>query len=1053
MNSEKKCWKKCRKSNFIFLIVLFFIMIISIYNVDAKVTITDIQFNPVINEGEYVSIFFNASSNISEFSDLVYEIYLDGVQVGDTNDYNEKTDYSQSGSREYVIVVSDNESSDIDNVTIEVLDVPLLITINSPKNEEYNTDNITISLYVNQDADTTCDYIVSENDEVLQNDVLKPINSYNGSSIMRLFYGYVILPDGDYVMDIFCQNEFNQSYAETSFNIFSDYVAVLSKTYSITQNNGLILDIETDYDVECRYSLSDDNFSSMIKFSMTNNVMHNTIISGLSEGGHRVYFGCMASNGLITYDYLSVMISARPSASITIAKPNPLKQGIYELIMKTSKDVENSPSLYYVLDNDNTKRTVSLTGSGSIWKGYLIIDADIGNNVGAFKFSGVDFNGVSGDIITDGEIFLIDTEEPLQVMDLNVEMDENDVILSWFYDSDDFETFKIYRSNDGILSKKDFLDDTTDTQFIDKDVTPGELYTYSILAIDEAGNEGPFSDEMQIEIPFDENIYNNVDEGVPVVVKKLDPALYNFVDKQISETEIMLLDIESMQNKLDAITDTNALKIISLLDLDAKIKTAKSTTENILSQLADLKDQNLERADLEVRLNKLKLDAIKAQNDVVEELIVEEKGSFEQITQESDVESAITYIIEGLNISKSQLKEYIGGNKAIQDQIIVKTESISFKIRHLNQENYDKRTIIYKTLISSLRIDNVSIIETIPKEVENTASEIIYLNTAQPEIILEDPVIKWEYDSLESIEFYYMVDDIVPLTSLKNIRTVVLRKPSFTVGDNKITGMLSFETIALTKLSPIHWIIVIGIGMIFVLGAYYFVVLDKQDNDRVKKHKIIHNNGVQKRQISYARQSNLSQYKYPAIQPHSIQSNSMQSNNIQSNNIQSRDSQSRKAPSNTISSRSSNTYGANNYGQKPNSLDDKLPEVIIRKIDYCNSVINVMDYERARTLYNDTVKTLPESSEPDEITIKKLSHVKAKLDAYRHIHNARRHLYYKRLAHFTVTIKSLNECYGTIAHNIGFMQHIDSGSEVKFLNFVAENVKQLEKNREMLLKK
>jgi len=146
----------------------------------------------------------------------------------------------------------------------------------------------------------------------------------------------------------------------------------------------------------------------------------------------------------------------------------------------------------------------------------------------------------------------------------------------------------------------------------------------------------------------------------------------------------------------------------------------------------------------------------------------------------------------------------------------------------------------------------------------------------------------------------------------------------------------------------------------------------------------------------------------------------------------------------------SNASNPSNQSTTQKYLEDKLPESIIRKIDYCNSVINMMDYERARSVYNDTMSSFADLD--DEDVLKKISHVKTKLEAYMHIHNARRHLYFKRLEHFTVTIKSLNNCYGTIAHNIGFMQHIDTGSEVKFLNFVAENVKQLEKNRDLMLK-
>jgi NADPH-dependent 7-cyano-7-deazaguanine reductase QueF len=1018
------------------MLLALFVSIILFSNVaNAKVIINNIEFTPTINESEYINISFAAISNTSN---VTYEIYYEGVLVSGTNHYEEKTDYSYSGPYEYVLVAYDNESSALDNVTIEVLDIPLIIDIANPINTEYFTDNISIFASTNQNVETTCNYEVSNKSGNLQqaND---PSSSTNG----QLFSGYVMLGDGEYSLSVSCDNEFDAATSEVSFRVFTAPVQILSKAYTIDQGNGLHLNVETDYESECRYSLNDDDFSSMNIFSMTDNTIHSTIVDGLSEGGHKVYISCKSQNTAPSYDSILVSISTRPTATISIDTLGTLKQGIYTVTVKTSKDVQNNPSLTYSFNDDASPRTVSLAGSGTTWGGYLIIAEDAGNKIGSFKFSATDLNGIVGNIITDGEIFLVDTLPPSEISDFQAVLDGYNIKLSWFYEGDDFENFKIYRSDGELISKNDLLKTTGEQEFEDKNVAPGKMYTYRINAVDKAGNEGPPSEDIQIEIP-DIETQNFIDEQ-PILEKNLDKSLYSLVDDKISETEIMLLDIDSMQKKLDAVTDTTELKVISLLELDSKIKNAKSTTENVLSQLKDLKNQDLTRAELEVQLNKLKLDAIKAQSNVVEELTISEKGSFEQMTQESDVESAITYIIDGTNVSKSQLKEYIDSNKRLQDQVIVKTESVSYKIRNLNQENYDKQTLIHKTIISSSKIDNVQVIEIIPKEVENTASEISYLKISSPEIIKDDPVVKWDYDSFESTELYYIIGDNIPLTSLKNIRTILLTKPDFKISEGAITGMTSFEKVSISNLSPIHWIIVIGLGIILMLGGYYFVVLEKQDENRVKKHKIISNDRIGNTRnalrdnllLRQARQQKTSIQKIPIqnakkqYESKLFQRGVVLQNSVIQNNAKYPDYVSNK--------------------NDLNNIDDKLPESIIRKIDYCNSVINMMDYERARSVYNDTVNLIPDFD--DEDALKKLSHVKTKLEAYMHIHNARRHLYFKRLDHFSVTIKSLNECYGTIAHNIGFMQHADTGSEVKFLNFVAENVKQLEKNRDMMLRK
>lgn len=1023
----------------------------------AKVNIQDINFNPIIYESDYINISFNAVSNTSNASDINYEIYYEGNIISSTNNYIEQTDYSYSGLYEYVIVAYDDESSDMENLTINVIDVPLDIHISSPISTEYFNNTIPIIAYTNQDVVTVCDYEVSGKNGVLSSN-LSDLSSYE-----YMFTGYVELDDGGYTLAVSCNNDFDSSTSEASFNVFSEPVSITSKGYTVDQGNALRINIETDYESDCRYSMIEEDFNDMDPFSMTSNTVHSTIISGLSEGGHRVYLSCKSYNDVPSYDSMLVTISNRPTATITLDRSGVLRHGTYSVTVKTSKDVQSNPSLSYYFNDDSTSRTVSLAGSGNTWKGYMIIDEDLGNKVGAFRFSATDLNGMMGNIITEGEIFLIDTIPPSEIENVQATVEEGEVHISWFYDGDDFESFRIYRSEGEYVHKSDFLK-TSEYQEFDDDVDPGHLYTYVISAIDKAGNEGPLSEEIQVDVPIDESYYDEYPDlsTQTLMAKQLSKSLHPLVDEKISEIEIMLLDVDSMQKKMDSITDITSLKIISLLELDPKIKNAKSSLDSILSQLKELKNQDLTQSDLEVRLNRLRLDAIKAQSNVLEELIVEEKGGFEQITQESDVESAVGYMLEGANISKQQLEEYLRNNKALQDQIIVKTESISFKTRNLNQENYDKRTLVHKSIISSGMLGAVSVIEIIPKDVENTASEIEYIKTSYPDIIKDDPVVKWDHDPLESSEYYYLVNDMVPLTSLKNVRTIILAKPDFKLSDDAITGMVSFEEIRLGTLSTIHWVIIMGVMMIILLGAYFFA-LDRQDTQRINGLYSSNTEGMYPRIGMYFNKG-----MYPADIRKNMRNSAAKKSynnkpypaNLRQDNIASSIKQNSaampisKADAPIVKSSIGNASISKKAIAPSKDIED-VPEDIVRKIEYCNSVINMMQYERARSVYNDTISTLPKmidvyADSKDSGPIKKLSHAKTKIEAYMHVHNARRHLYYKRFDKFSESMKSLNECYGNIAHNIGFMQHLDTGSEIRFLNFIADNITQLETHKDKI---
>ena len=101
----------------------------------------------------------------------------------------------------------------------------------------------------------------------------------------------------------------------------------------------------------------------------------------------------------------------------------------------------------------------ALSGSGSEWEGYLIISEDTPNKVGAFKFSGTDSDGLTGTVVTDGELFLVDTTKPVGVSEIKAMPEEDgDILLEWYYDGEEVELFNIYRSLSEDVGYTDYYD-------------------------------------------------------------------------------------------------------------------------------------------------------------------------------------------------------------------------------------------------------------------------------------------------------------------------------------------------------------------------------------------------------------------------------------------------------------------------------------------------------------------------------------------------------------------------------------------------------------------
>ncbi|HDD57611.1 MAG TPA: hypothetical protein ENF43_03745 [Thermoplasmatales archaeon] len=84
--------------------------------------------------------------------------------------------------------------------------------------------------------------------------------------------------------------------------------------------------------------------------------------------------------------------------------------------------------------------------------------------------------------------FTVDTTAPEKVTNLTVtSVSDSQLNLSWNAVSDAAK-YNIYRNGS-------YLDSTTDTIYSDTGLTPGTTYCYEVSAVDQAGNEGPKSDE------------------------------------------------------------------------------------------------------------------------------------------------------------------------------------------------------------------------------------------------------------------------------------------------------------------------------------------------------------------------------------------------------------------------------------------------------------------------------------------------------------------------------------------------------------------------------
>ena len=121
-------------------------------------------------------------------------------------------------------------------------------------------------------------------------------------------------------------------------------------------------------------------------------------------------------------------------------------------------------------------------------------------------------------------------------------------------------------------------------------------------------------------------------------------------------------------------------------------------------------------------------------------------------------------------------------------------------------------------------------------------------------------------------------------------------------------------------------------------------------------------------------------------------------------------------------------------------------ELVLSKALSCNSMINRMDYESARSAYNTCILMMKDADgDVGEKASSILGHSLLKLESYRHIHDARKHIYYKNKKELSLALQRLDKSYSDMAYNIGFLDLPDKDGELRYLRFVAMSKEQIEK--------
>ena len=376
----------------------------------------------------------------------------------------------------------------------------------------------------------------------------------------------------------------------------------------------------------------------------------------------------------------------------------------------TSEAVKPVPSLSYNC-NENAV-SVPLTGSGTSWKGYIILGQANLNEVCSFSFSSIDLSGNSGSYTSSGNVFLIDTQAPSAPTLLTaVEQKGFSAKLHWRYGLEEIKQFNIYRV---LEDEGDFFlyETTAQNSFTDTALKPGKTYSYSVSAVDEAGNEGLLSDEVSISIQG--IILSDVEKTTGVRNNYSDkkiPISLSEIDAVIKEADSLLEEFNSLRAKLK----TDNEKVLSLRLLD-RIKEAKVLLLKKKEELGILKNNDLayETTQEEFKTISNEIESIK--HTVIANISYNQEQSFIQESS-NDLFSSITnsYLKKKRsNISEAEREDYFLSAQKLLSAMVVNAGTQEVEIKYLNGTK-EKLLLIRKEVTFTDPLLVADLIEYIPK--------------------------------------------------------------------------------------------------------------------------------------------------------------------------------------------------------------------------------------------------------------------------------------------------------------------------------------------------
>jgi len=518
---------------------------------------------------------------------------------------------------------------------------------------------------------------------------------------------------------------------------------------------------------------------------------------------------------------ISFTIDLPVTAEISLSDSSPVKAGTITVTLITSKDLSESPTLEYSFDdNPAVRKQVSMSGSGSLWTGYIIITEDDDNKIGTFYFSGKDSLNNIGTEITEGKIFVVDASKPSPPMSIRAIAQKGKIELEWYSDSPDIDYYKIYRSTSSGIDFVDYYASTNSSKYYDSSIVDQATYFYKVASVDKAGNIGSLSSEVYA------TAINEAQQQTTQkteVKKVLPPALVDVVDKELKEIGKYMLDVDDAILNLAGVSDPSLDDAMEDLSLAGIASNAKSKLQDLKKDLENMKQNYATSEEVDLKISNIELELKKIRLTTPRDIKISQKSEFIHHVEQTDMLVAAQEAFKQLDTDTKSIEKYVSRNLKENDNIRVVANMDVIEIDYLDGSKKYK-TIIQKSIsnLNSEPYEEVVFVEIIPKSIAEDTSLITFL-TDNYDVLKRDPIIKWGFVSLDynGQQIKYIVDGNLDASDVKKTKSIVLLNVNSLNAQEPNAAVTGYSVFPFSVSASGTFAMWLGIGIIIALSAYY----------------------------------------------------------------------------------------------------------------------------------------------------------------------------------------------------------------------------------------